>query len=89
MSEFVNIPGSIDVADFNDDNWTNGYSNYENCFLAADVSLENCMLAGEKIVLQDGRATVITNTEVVGGYQRIYTADDLSVCGQRKYVIDK
>lgn len=89
MSEFVNIPGSIDVADFNDDNWTNGYSNYENCFLAADVSLENCMLAGEKIVLQDGRATVITNTEVVGGYQRIYTADDLSVYGQRKYVIDK
>ena len=87
VSEFVAVPHSIDVLDYSDEKWTHGYDNYGRCFLASDINLENCMLAGKKILLPDGKSTTITNTEVVLGYQRIYTEDDISAYGERSYRI--
>lgn len=87
VSEFVAVPHSIDVLDYSDEKWTHGYDNYGRCFLASEINLENCMLAGKKILLPDGKSTTITNTEVVLGYQRIYTEDDISAYGERSYRI--
>lgn len=87
ISEFVAAPQWIDILDFSDENWTHGYSNWGGCLLASNVSLENTVLVGKRLILPDGRSTVITDTEVVEGYQRIYTQDDISAYGERSYQI--
>ncbi len=66
-------PESIIVSDYSDNDWTNGYSNTENCFLLNDLSASNYLLKGKNIKLPNGSTAQITDVVEVAGYMRIYT----------------
>ena len=85
ISEFVSPAETISVLDFNEEGWTNGYSDSEYCFLAEKMDLENFMLVGKKLVLPDGNVMRVTNVLNVNNYQRIYTEGDIAAYGERIY----
>lgn len=85
ISEFVSPAETISVLDFNEEGWTNAYSDSEYCFLAEKMDLENFMLVGKKLVLPDGNVMRVTNVLNVNNYQRIYTEGDIAAYGERIY----
>ena len=89
LEDLLTIPKCIDVLEFTDDHWTNGYSNHENCFLAKELTLQNCMVAGKKLKFHSngGKTVHVTNVEEVSGYLRVYTDTVLDRSVRRYEVI--
>lgn len=88
FSAFVYPTETIEVLDFNEEGWTNGYSDTEYCFLANKWDWANFMLVGRSLVLSDGSNRLITNVIDVNHYQRIYTEDGLASYKERYYKIE-
>lgn len=74
----ITEPHEINVMPLTDQNWTNGFSNDENYFLADKISVTNNLLIGKKVLLPDGTITTIDDVKIVGEYQWIHTKENIA-----------
>lgn len=73
IDTFLNYPKYINVSNFSDSNWTNGYSNTEKCLLLDDVSINNYMLKGKYLLLKNDKKVKIIDVVETDGHIRICT----------------